>query len=262
MTNINAIRDDNNVPVALGIDTATGFSRPLQVDSQGRLLISATTSSSLVPARFTIPLVNGANSISTSVLGGAGAAATITSNYKTVLATNTTSNAGIRAAYLMAGVKTSNALYDLNPELQVFAKLADTTAGGNFVSFIACAQDTSPATSTGVLTSLHFGFMAIGTHMYTTMSDGSVQTLTDIGVDSRWAVTDFNMFRVIVTTASATPTAKFYINSTLVNSLSDNLPVHDWSTNVAMTASIQNDSGVTTNRSMTIGNASILLNAE
>ena len=42
MANTQAKRDDNFVPVLLGVNDSTGFTQPWKVDSNGRLLVSAT----------------------------------------------------------------------------------------------------------------------------------------------------------------------------------------------------------------------------
>jgi len=36
-----AIRDENRVPVLMGIDDVTGEPRPIKVDENGRILVSA-----------------------------------------------------------------------------------------------------------------------------------------------------------------------------------------------------------------------------
>lgn len=256
MPNTNAKRDDNSVPVALAVNSSTGFTQPLQVDSLGRLLLSATSSGSSTTSRFTLPLVTGAGNVTGTVFAGASAVGNLIGTYGTNIATGTDSNAGEGLAFFCVVASSSMKFYDYSPEFQTLATLTTSTANA-FISFIGVTQNTFPATATGAMTSKHFGFILDTTVLNASIANGTSQTLVDIS--SGITMTTGHIFRAIM---NGTTNCKFYIDNVLKATITTNLPSGSFASNTVFALSIQNDAGVTTDRTITIGNPTFLCNAE
>lgn len=78
MADVNAIRDANRVTVLLGVDDVTGETRPILVDADGKVLISATFSGDIGPADSLILEETGAGTDTITLQAPASIAASYT----------------------------------------------------------------------------------------------------------------------------------------------------------------------------------------
>ena len=145
----------------------------------------------------------------------------------------------ISMTYIGDNVPALNILNE-NPELQVVGILSLNTST-NFVASILFNTDNTPD-NTGALTAEHFGFILDTTTLYASNSDGATQTTTDIS--SGVTVTAINCYHIIETSGT---NVKFYVNQTLKATHTTNLPAGAASSDI-FAVSLDNDTGVTTNR--------------
>lgn len=172
---------------------------------------------------------------------------------------STGTTAGSRSAFYGSWVLDVTPLenvFDDSPEIQAFARLSNNTTDG-FISYIMFGNNagTFPTQATGALTQKHLGFLLDTTVLYATNASGTTQTTTDIS--SGVTVGGGNVYRAV---QSGSTNIKFYVNKSLKATHTTNLPTG--SIGIAMMAGIQNDSGVTTNRSLFYGGCNLLWNAE
>lgn len=156
------------------------------------------------------------------------------------------------------GAALTDSIFDENLEMQVVAKMTTDTSTNHVATMVAFGDSNLPSTSGGYTTK-HIGFILDTATLYASNANGTTQTKTDIS--SGVTVTNPLVYRAVM---SGSTNCKFYVNKTLKATHTTNLPSGAPSSpNIyPFKAGIDNDTGVTTNRSMNVGCATILWSSE
>lgn len=154
------------------------------------------------------------------------------------------------------GLDTTENLFDDNFEIWGSLIFTSSTTSG-YIGWLTGGTGTRPTQATGALTAKHIGFIIDSALEQASNANGTTQTVTDIAASI--VVTVNNTVRAVM---NGSTNCKFYVNKTLAATHTTNLPSGAPNTGGLADMGIRNDSGNTTNRTISIGNVVVAWNAE